>query len=374
MLKPANTKKRKKSDLAAVLGRTAAGSAFAQCPICSRQVPLLTINIHLGSKECSEVCPSPKIQCRPSLKKQCREESSAQEKGAHQTLTSVAPLPAVLQLQHTSSDLSAGRSGYVADCMQHAAMHLTVSKPLLPNTDCEGSAIVAEGSWHPNFNETVIPVHQASAARPGKHQPSDTLQAAMPGTIHMSLVPHAELVGEYRVPNFVTEQEEVDIVHMLDTVAPPWKDSSFNGKHRGKRFGAEMDLNKRTVVEGTTAMPPILNALITRMQQLPLLQAFKPNEANAIDYRTSLGHWLKAHVDDRQLSTDKIVTLSLVGSASMTFSCKKRDHSVIVDLPARTLQVITKEARYSYTHGIAKPALSGPRRVSVTFRQSPFKK
>lgn len=116
--------------------------------------------------------------------------------------------------------------------MQHAAMHLTVSKPLLPNTDCEGSAIVAEGSWHPNFNETVIPVHQASAARPGKHQPSDTLQAAMPGTIHMSLVPHAELVGEYRVPNFVTEQEEVDIVHMLDTVAPPWKDSSFNGKHR----------------------------------------------------------------------------------------------------------------------------------------------
>lgn len=69
--------------------------------------------------------------------------------------------------------------------------------------------------------------------------------------------------------------------------------------HRGKRFGAEMDLNKRTVVEGTTAMPPILNALITRMQQLPLLQAFKPNEANAIDYRTSLGHWLKAHVDDR---------------------------------------------------------------------------
>lgn len=42
----------------------------------------------------------------------------------------------------------------------------------------------------------------------------------------------------------------------------------------------------------------------------------------------------------RQLSTDKIVTLSLVGSASMTFICKKRDHSVTVELPARTLQVL----------------------------------
>lgn len=60
-----------------------------------------------------------------------------------------------------------------------------------------------------------------------------------------------------------------------------------------------MDLSKRTVVEGATAMPPLLTALITRMQQVPLLQHFQPNEANAIDYRKSLGHWLKPHVDDR---------------------------------------------------------------------------
>ena len=48
-------------------------------------------------------------------------------------------------------------------------------------------------------------------------------------------------------------------------------------------------------------MPPVLNGLITRMQQLPLLHAFEPNEANAIDYHKSLGHWLKAHVDDRSV-------------------------------------------------------------------------
>ena len=72
-----------------------------------------------------------------------------------------------------------------------------------------------------------------------------------------------------------------------------------------------MDLNKRTVVEGSTAMPPVLAALITRMQQIPLLQHFQPNEANAIDYRKGLGHWLKPHVDDRS-ATVPFITCSVL--------------------------------------------------------------
>ena len=42
----------------------------------------------------------------------------------------------------------------------------------------------------------------------------------------------------------------------------------------------------------------------------------------------------------RQLSTDRIVTLSLAGPAVMTFSCKKKSHDICVELPARTLQVL----------------------------------
>ena len=42
------------------------------------------------------------------------------------------------------------------------------------------------------------------------------------------------------------------------------------------------------------------------------LKAFRPTEANAIDYHRKTGHQLKAHVDDRQLSTGEIVTLSLM--------------------------------------------------------------
>lgn len=68
---------------------------------------------------------------------------------------------------------------------------------------------------------------------------------------------------------------------------------------RGKRWGAEMDLGRRTVQQGNVPLPSKLNALIERMQSVGLLRDFRPNEANAIDYCKSKGHWLKQHVDDR---------------------------------------------------------------------------
>lgn len=46
------------------------------------------------------------------------------------------------------------------------------------------------------------------------------------------LVPHAALPGEYCVPDFVTKQEELDLLHMLDACSPLWQDKTFNGKHR----------------------------------------------------------------------------------------------------------------------------------------------
>ena len=60
-----------------------------------------------------------------------------------------------------------------------------------------------------------------------------------------------------------------------------------------------MDLKQRTVQAEDVPLPKLLRLLIARMQQLPLLRDFKPNEANAIDYIKAAGHQLKPHVDDR---------------------------------------------------------------------------
>ena len=80
----------------------------------------------------------------------------------------------------------------------------------------------------------------------------------------------------------------------------------------------------------------------------------------------------------RKMSTDTICTLSLCGKAVMTFTRVAgkqpgKAHSVRVPLPPRALQVLTKQARYDYTHAIARVDLPARRRVSITFRQSPIK-
>lgn len=89
--------------------------------------------------------------------------------------------------------------------------------------------------------------------------------------------------------------------------------------YRGKAWGVKMSLSKRTVHPGGVAVPPLLQCLIPRMQQLPPLRTFNPNEANAIDYWRGIHH-LKPHMDDRKLSTEVIVNLSLSGRAVMTFT------------------------------------------------------
>ena len=53
------------------------------------------------------------------------------------------------------------------------------------------------------------------------------------------------------------------------------------------------------------------------------------------------GHTLQPHVDDRQMSTGEIVTLSLLGTCTMTFETdgkKGGSQKVRVHLPPRTLQ------------------------------------
>ena len=45
---------------------------------------------------------------------------------------------------------------------------------------------------------------------------------------------------------------------------------------------------------------------------------------------------------------------------------------VRVLLPPRSLQVLSKESRYQYTHAIDLADVLDPRRVSITFRHSPL--
>lgn len=182
------------------------------------------------------------------------------------------------------------------------------------------------------------------------------------------------LPGLLVYPDFITEEEEQEILQALDNEPDnPWKTANFNGKHKGKRWGVHCNLRDRRVSAPERPMPSFYHRILQpKLAQLGLT----PNEANAIDYRP--GDFLTSHVDDRQLSKEPIANLSLAGACTMTFTnVTARNKPSLPDsyrmyLPRRCLQVLTGAARYDMAHGIEAADLHDHRRVSLTMRESPL--
>ena len=131
--------------------------------------------------------------------------------------------------------------------------------------------------------------------------------------------------GLFVFENFITEAEEQGILAELDGKAfsetfLPWKASKFNGKHLGKRWGVHCNLRDRMVSEAENPLPTFMKQIIIpKLRLIRQMSGCIPNECNAIDYRRDDGHFLTAHVDDRQLSKEPIANLSLAGDCFMTF-------------------------------------------------------
>jgi alkylated DNA repair dioxygenase AlkB len=179
--------------------------------------------------------------------------------------------------------------------------------------------------------------------------------------------------------DFITEGEEELISQQLDNEPNlPWKPARFNGKNMGKRWGVHCNLRDRRVDAPEHPLPDWFQTiLLPKLKQLPPMKGCIPNEANAIEYRRSQGHWLQSHVDDRKLSKEPIANISLVGDCYMTFTNQAPNRNVAASknrvwLPRRCLQILTGTARYDFAHGIGNADLLSDRRVSVTMRESPL--
>lgn len=239
-----------------------------------------------------------------------------------------------------------------------------------------------------------------------------------------SIISHSSepIPGLYIYENFITAEEEEHILASLDNVHEninprkqdlsntqpiynPWKNHNFNGPHFGKRWGVHCNLRDRRVSAPEHLLPSFLTeTILPRLRLLDIFvnnyksgsrfqtarcSEFHPNEANAIDYRKSMGHYLTSHVDDRRLSKEPIANLSLAGDCYMTFRNEKKGQggkgfalqssSQVTEpdeqrvlLQGRTLQVLIGKARYNYSHGIRNQDLLSERRVSITIRESPL--
>eukprot|EP00977_Amphora_coffeiformis_P011652 scaffold2804_cov181-Amphora_coffeaeformis.AAC.20 len=200
------------------------------------------------------------------------------------------------------------------------------------------------------------------------------------------LTHHREPIpGLFVFDNFITQEEEAQILAELDNNDETssssflsWRPANFNGLHFGKRWGVHCNLRDRKVSEPENPLPPFMKSiLLPALAKIRPMANIQPNEANAIDYRRKLGHYLSAHVDDRRLSKEPIANLSLAGDCYMTFTnvAPQRNTAVAsakVWLPRRCLQVLTGRARYDFSHGIDNADLVSDRRVSMTMRESPL--
>jgi len=214
-----------------------------------------------------------------------------------------------------------------------------------------------------------------------------------------------ELPGLFLIHDFITEDEERDIISQLDDSKQTWKISTFNGMCYSKTYGVKTQFGLPDEVRlvrqfdasaGEQDVPAEFGYLIDRLHHFVSLHAqsvanelrdFRPNECNANSYFASENHYLRPHFDDRTLSGPILMNLSLAGSARMTYAKPTNaslptsaiasgtfGHIVCVPLPRRCLQLVTGAARWSYTHEIRKEDVLSPRRMSITWRQSGGKK
>ncbi|KAH8062819.1 alpha-ketoglutarate-dependent dioxygenase alkB-like protein [Aureococcus anophagefferens] len=283
--------------------RAAAAIRTAPCPICAATVDVGLMGHHIDSN-CVEFCGPAKKKARAS---------------------SSPDAPVVYTIGHATFDAAA-----VFGALSSAGVGTLVDVRSSPNsvtryTNChrEGlaTALVARG---------VRVVHLRADGEAEAHpRPLAALRAAR----------HEALAGQYTVANFLSEAEEASLLAFLDgEPGHPFVRRDFNGPARGKAWGVRTDLKRRTFAEPARAMPDIFAPLVRRMRTIPELRSFRPNEANALDYRRSEGHYLGAHCDDRQLSGP-----ILIQSGSV---------------------------RFDYRHGITNADFHADRRVSITFRMN----
>lgn len=175
--------------------------------------------------------------------------------------------------------------------------------------------------------------------------------------------------GLLYLPRWLDSSPSDDLARALD--AQPWRDDLAR---RTQHYGYLYDYRARTVDKSAYLgpLPPFLEGVSTRLVAEGLMPS-APDQAIVNEYEPGQG--IADHVDCTPCFDGTIISLSLGSSAVMTL--KRGEAQVPVLLEVGSLLVLRGEARYGWTHGIAKRKVDSwngtkiprGRRVSVTFRK-----
>ncbi|XP_075052841.1 alpha-ketoglutarate-dependent dioxygenase alkB homolog 4 [Mixophyes fleayi] len=128
--------------------------------------------------------------------------------------------------------------------------------------------------------------------------------------------------GVSLIENFVTEDEEREMVHAMDQ--DEWKISQSG--RRKQDFGPKVNFKKHKIKVGNfTGLPSFSKVLWERMKDHTDLRGFLPVEQCNLDYNSDRGSAIDPHYDDSWLWGERLVSLNLLSNTSLTMTSSSAD-------------------------------------------------
>lgn len=172
------------------------------------------------------------------------------------------------------------------------------------------------------------------------------------------------------VRNYIAKNQERDLLYLIES--QPWLTDL---RRRVQHYGYKYDYKSRTVSPDMYLgpLPEWLETICRRLHQEGLM----PKVADQVivnEYEPGQG--ISPHVDCKTCFDATIASLSLGSSCFMDFVNVKDGKKISLCLEARSLIVLSGEARYEWKHSIPQrksdvvneQTIQRGRRVSLTFR------
>jgi len=126
---------------------------------------------------------------------------------------------------------------------------------------------------------------------------------------------------------------------------------------------------KKVKIAHFDGLPSFSKFLIERMTlTIPLLKDFKTVELCNLEYIPDRGSSIDPHFDDFWLWGERLVTLNLLSNTIITMSNDDINTEIDVELPRRSLVIMSGLARYKWKHAIKRENITS-RRLAITLRE-----
>jgi alkylated DNA repair dioxygenase AlkB len=174
--------------------------------------------------------------------------------------------------------------------------------------------------------------------------------------------------GLLSIPHYISQGHHDVLIDTIDAQA--WCGDLVR---RTQHYGYRYDYRAKTVDPASHLgdLPPWLQQIALQLALDGLIRN-PPDQAIINEYMPGQG--IASHIDCVPCFGDVVISLSL--AAPVVMDLKRKDEHIPILLAPRSLLVLRGEARYQWTHGIAKRqhdtvdgrVIRRERRLSVTFR------